>query len=169
MPSAKIRGSWGLVGNNRIDDYKYQATVNVSQGYNFGNTIYPVAAFDAVNPDLKWETTRMFNIGADLSFLNNALTFSGEYYVNDTYDILITIPVPGLYGGGSPIQNAGKVQNKGWELSARYNLRTGKVNHTFPGKLYDSKHKVTDVKGTCWIHGYDVTTSVIDGYPVDSY
>lgn len=169
MPSAKIRSSWGLVGNNRIDDYRYQATVNVSQGYNFGNTMYSVAAFDAVNPDLKWETTRMFNIGADLSFLNNALTFSGEYYVNDTYDILITIPVPGLYGGGSPIQNAGKVQNKGWELSARYNLKTGKVNHTISANLSDSKNKVTDLKGTYWINGYDVTTIVKEGYPIDSY
>jgi TonB-linked SusC/RagA family outer membrane protein len=169
MSSAKIRGSWGLVGNNRIEDYKYQATVNVSQGYNFGNTMVPVASFDAANPDLKWETTRMFNIGADLSFLNNALTFSGEYYVNDTYDILITIPVPGLYGGNSPIQNAGKVQNKGWELSARYNLVTGKVNHTFSGSLSDSKNKVIDLKGTYWINGYDVNTIVREGYPIDSY
>lgn len=169
MSSAKVRGSWGLVGNNRIEDYKYQATVNVSQGYNFGNTIYPVASFDAVNPDLKWETTRMFNIGADLSFLNNTLTFSGEYYVNDTYNILIAIPVTGVYGGGSPIQNAGKVQNKGWELSARYYLRTGKVNHTFSASLADSKNKVIDLKGTYWINGYDVASIVKEGYPIDSY
>lgn len=169
MPSAKIRGSWGLVGNNRIDDYKYQATVQITQGYNFGNNIVPVAAFDAVNPDLTWETTRMFNIGADLSFLNNALTFSAEYYINDTYDILITIPVPGLYGGGAPIQNAGKVRNKGWELSARYNLKTGKINHSFSGSLSDSKNKVTDLKGTYWTDGYDVTTIVKEGYPVGSY
>ncbi len=169
MPSAKIRTSWGLVGNNRIEDYKYQATVNVSQGYNFGDTMYPVASFDAVNPDLKWETTRMFNVGADLGFFNNALTFSGEYYINDTYDILIAIPVPGLYGGGAPIQNAGKVQNKGWELSARYQLRTGEVDHTISANLSDSKNKVTDLKGTYWINGYDVNTIVKEGYPIDSY
>jgi TonB-linked SusC/RagA family outer membrane protein len=169
MPSAKIRGSWGLVGNNRIDDYKYQATVNVSQGYNFGNNIVSVASFDAVNTDLRWETTRMLNIGADLGFLNNALTFSGEYYINDAYDILIAIPVPGLYGSGSPIQNAGKVRNKGWELSARYNLKTGKVNHTFSGSLSDSKNEVIDLKGTYWTAGYDVTTIVKEGYPIDSY
>ncbi|MDR3142955.1 MAG: TonB-dependent receptor [Tannerellaceae bacterium] len=169
MPSVKIRGSWGLVGNNRIDNYKYQATVNVSQGYNFGNTIYPVAAFDAVNPDLKWETTSMYNIGVDLSFLTNALTFSGEYYFNDTYDILVNIPVPGLYGGGSPIQNAGKVRNKGWELSARYNLRTGKVNHNFSASLADSQNKVIDLKGTYWINGSDVTSIVKEGYPINSY
>jgi len=169
IPSAKIRGSWGLVGNNRIDDYRYQATVRVSQGYNFENTMVPVASFDAVNPDLKWETTRMYNIGVDLSFLKNALTFTGEYYVNDTYDILITIPVPGLYGGGSPIQNAGEVRNQGWELSARYNLRTGKVNHTISGNLSDSKNKVIDLKETYWINGYDVNTIVKEGYPIDSY
>lgn len=169
MPSAKIRGSWGLVGNNRIGDYQYQATVNVSQGYNFGNTIYSVASFDAVNPDLKWETTSMLNIGADVNFLNNALTFSAEYYVNNTYDILINIPVPGLYGVGSPFQNAGKVRNAGWELSLRYNLRTGNVNHTFSANLSDSHNKVIDLKGTYWINGLDVTTIVKEGYPINSY
>ncbi|MBD1431855.1 TonB-dependent receptor [Sphingobacterium sp. DN00404] len=169
MPSAKIRSSWGLVGNNRIADYQYQATVNVSQGYNFGDTMFPVASFDAVNPDLRWETTQMFNIGADLGFLNNALTLSGEYYVNDTYDILIAIPVPGLFGGGTPIQNAGKVRNKGWELAARYQFRTGGVDHTISGNLSDSKNKVIDIKGTEWINGFDVNTIVREGYPIDSY
>src|SRR5690606_32393682 len=53
LPSVKLRTSWGLVGNNRIADYQYQATVNVVQGYNFGNTMFPVASFDAVNPDLR--------------------------------------------------------------------------------------------------------------------
>ncbi|TJY66611.1 TonB-dependent receptor [Sphingobacterium alkalisoli] len=169
IPSAKIRSSWGLVGNNRIADYQYQATVNVSQGYNFGDTMYPVASFDAVNPDLRWETTQMFNIGADLGFLNNALTVSGEYYVNDTYDILIAIPVPGLFGGGTPIQNAGKVQNKGWEIAARYQFKTGGVDHTVSGNLSDSKNKVIDLKGTDWINGFDVNTVVREGYPIDSY
>ncbi len=169
MNSAKLRSSWGLVGNNRIADYQYQATVNVSQGYNFGNTIYPVASFDAVNPDLRWETTRMFNVGADLGFFNNALTLSGEYYVNDTYDILIGIPVPGLFGGGTPIQNAGRVQNKGWELAARYLFNTGAVNHSISGNISDSKNKVIDLKGTEWINGFDVNTIVREGYPIDSY
>ncbi len=169
MPSAKIRSSWGLVGNNRIADYQYQATVNVSQGYNFGDTMFPVASFDAVNPDLRWETTQMFNIGADLGFLNNALTLSGEYYVNDTYDILIAIPVPGLFGGGTPIQNAGKVRNKGWELAARYQFTTGGVDHTVSGNLSDSKNKVIDIKGTEWINGFDVNTIVREGYPINSY
>ncbi|MBE8720718.1 SusC/RagA family TonB-linked outer membrane protein [Sphingobacterium pedocola] len=169
MPSAKIRSSWGLVGNNRIDDYSYQATVNVTQGYNFGNTIYPVASFDAVNPDLRWETTQMFNVGADLGFLNNALTLTGEYYVNDTYDILIEIPVPGMFGGGTPIQNAGKVQNKGWEFAARYQFNTGAVNHTISANVSDSKNKVIDLKGTQWINGSDVNTVVREGYPIESY
>ena len=169
LPFAKIRTSWGLVGNNRIADYQYQATVNVAQGYNFGDTMYPVANFDVANADLRWETTSMYNIGADLGFLNNALTFSGEYFVNDTYDILINIPVPGVFGGGAPIQNAGRVQNKGWELSARYQLRTGQVDHTIAANFSDSKNKVIDLRGTYWINGSDVNTIVQEGYPIDSY
>lgn len=169
LPSVKLRTSWGLVGNNRIADYQYQATVNVVQGYNFGNTMFPVASFDAVNPDLRWETTSMFNIGADLGLLKNKLTLSAEYYVNDTYDILIAIPVPSLYGAGAPIQNAGRVQNKGWEVAARYLFNTGNVNHTLSANISDSKNKVIDIKGTEWISGFDVNTIVREGYPIHSY
>lgn len=169
LPSLKLRTSWGLVGNNRIADYQYQATVNVVQGYNFGDTMVPVASFDAVNPDLKWETTSMFNVGADLGLFKNNLTLSAEYYVNDTYDILIAIPVPSLYGAGAPIQNAGKVKNKGWEFSARYLLNTGNVNHTLSANISDSKNEVIDIKGTEWISGFDVNTIVREGYPIHSY
>ncbi len=169
LPFAKVRGSWGLVGNNRIADYQYQATVNVAQGYNFGDTMFPVANFGVANADLRWETTRMLNIGADLGFLNNALTVTGEYYVNDTYDILINIPVPGVFGSGAPIQNAGKVRNKGWEFSARYQLKTGQVDHTIAANFADSKNEVIDLKGTYWIDGFDVNTIVQEGYPISSY
>lgn len=169
MPSLKLRSSWGLVGNNRIDDYQYQSSVSVSNGYNFGNNVVNTAWFEASNPDLKWETTQMFNVGTDISFLNNALTLSADYFVNDTYDILIKIPVPGVYGGGAPIQNAGKVRNSGWELALRYNLKTGDFNHTFSGNLSDSKNKVLDVKGTRWINGTDINTIVQEGYPINSY
>ncbi|NGM73637.1 SusC/RagA family TonB-linked outer membrane protein [Sphingobacterium sp. SGL-16] len=169
LPSLKLRSSWGLVGNNRIADYQYQATVNVVQGYNFGDTMFPVSSFDAVNPDLRWETTSMFNIGADIGLLNNSLNLTAEYYVNDTYDILIAIPVPSLYGAGAPIQNAGKVQNKGWEFSARYLFNTGNVNHTVSANISDSRNEVIDIKGTEWISGFDVNTIVREGYPIHSY
>lgn len=169
MESVKVRGSWGLVGNNRIDDYLYQATVSVSNGYNFGNTMVNSADYGSANPDLTWETTEMFNIGADFTFFNNSLTFTADFFNNTTRDILVNIPVPGTYGGGSPMQNAGKVRNRGWEISARYNLKTGSVNHTVSGNLSDSQNKVLDVKGTEWINGGDINTIVREGYPMNSY
>lgn len=169
LSSVKLRSSWGLVGNNRIDDYLYQATVSVYNGYNYGDQVVNIANYGSANPDLKWETTSMFDIGVDLGFFDNALTFTADYFNNVTNDILINIPIPGIYGGGSPIQNAGKVQNRGWEISARYNLTSGAFKHSFSGSLSDSQNKVLDTKGTEWISGHDINTIVREGYPINSY
>ncbi|MBK5720810.1 TonB-dependent receptor [Dysgonomonas sp. Marseille-P4677] len=169
LSSVKLRSSWGLVGNNRIEDYLYQATVSVYNGYNFGDKVVNVANYGSANSDLKWETTSMFDVGVDLGFLNNALTFTADFFNNTTNDILIGIPMPGIYGGGSPVQNAGKVRNRGWEISARYNLSTGAFKHSLSGSLSDSQNKVLDTKGTEWISGHDITTIVREGYPINSY
>lgn len=170
LTSAKIRSSIGLVGNNRIGDYQYQANVNAGQGYNFGGKVVPVATFDPYNADIKWETTRMFNIGADLDFFkNNTLSLSADYFMNNTYDILIGLPLPGLYGSAAPIQNGGKVHTRGWELSARYNLKTGGIRHWISASLSDSKNKVADLGGAYFINGTDITTIVKEGYPINAY
>ncbi|MGV8095059.1 MAG: SusC/RagA family TonB-linked outer membrane protein [Mangrovibacterium sp.] len=169
VPSLKLRSSWGLVGNNRIDDYQYQSTVSITNGYNFGSNIVNVAGFSSVNADLKWETTRMFNVGADAGLLNNTLNLTFDYFHNMTYDILVNLPVPGTYGGGAPIQNAGKVKNYGWEISATHNLKLGDFRQTISVNVSDSRNEVVDTKGTEWINGLDVNTIIREGYPINSY
>lgn len=169
VPSLKIRGSWGLVGNNRIDLYQYMQTVSVSNNISFGDTIVPTAYFSSANPDIKWETTRMADIGFDLGLLNNDLNISFDYFNNMTRDILVNLPVPGLFGNGSPVQNAGKVSTCGWELALSYHLTTGPMVHHFAGNVSDSFNKVVDVKGTEIIGGYDVNTIIKEGYPLYSY
>ena len=169
IQSLKIRSSWGLVGNNRISDYQYQSTVSTVNGYNFGNNIVNVANFSAANSGLTWETTRMLNFGVDAGFLNNSLTLSADYFENMTRDILIALPVPGTFGGGAPIQNAGKVKNYGWELSASYNVTLGKVKQVISANVSDSQNEVVDTKGTEWINGFDVNTIIREGYPINSY
>lgn len=169
ISSMKLRGSWGLVGNNRISDYAYMSAVSVVSGYNFGNNVVNIASFLEANADIKWETTSMLNAAVDLGFFKNSLNITFEYFSNTTRDILVNLPVPGTFGGGSPIQNAAKVRNRGWEVSANYQVKTGKVSHYFSGNLSDNKNEVLDTKGEYWINGYDVNTIIIEGYPMNSY
>ena len=169
VPSLKIRGSWGLVGNNRIGAYQYMQTVSVKNGISFGDKLAQTAEFASANPDLKWETTRMANIGFELGLLNNDLNITFDCFNNRTKDILVNLPVPGLFGNGVPIQNAGKVETRGWELSVNYRLKTGPVVHNFAGNISDSFNEVIDTRGTEIIGGSDVQTIIKEGYPLYSY
>ena len=169
VPSLKIRGSWGLVGNNRIGAYQYMQTVSVTNGISFGDKLAQTATFASANPDLKWETTRMANIGFELGLLNNDLNITFDCFNNRTKDILVNLPVPGLFGNGAPIQNAGKVETRGWELSVNYRLKTGPVVHNFAGNISDSFNEVIDTRGTEIIGGSDVQTIIKEGYPLYSY
>ena len=169
VPSLKIRGSWGLVGNNRIGAYQYMQTVSVTNGISFGDKLAQTATFASANPDLKWETTRMANIGFELGLLNNDLNITFDCFNNRTKDILVNLPVPGLFGNGAPIQNAGKVETRGWELSVSYRLKTGPVVHNFSGNISDSFNEVIDTRGTEIIGGSDVQTIIKEGYPLYSY
>lgn len=171
MPSLKIRSSWGQAGNNTIDDYAYQANIGTTPGYNFGSSMVNTATVYATNPLLKWETTNMFNIGADISLLKNALTITADFFNNNTHDILFKRDVPTIVGlpeSKNP-ENLAKVQNRGWELSARYNLKTGNVEHVFSANISDSKNKVTDVKGEVLISGGEVNAIIKEGYAINSY
>lgn len=171
VSSMKLRGSWGLVGNNRIDDYAYMSTVAVAPGYNFGNNVVNVASFTAANPDIKWESTSMVDLGLDLGFFDNSLNITLGYFNYTTNDILVKLPVPGMFGIGKefPVQNAAKVRNQGWEVSANYRFNTGDFEHTIAGNLSDSKNKVLDTRGEYWINGTDVNTIIREGYAMNSY
>jgi TonB-linked SusC/RagA family outer membrane protein len=169
LPSLKVRSSLGLVGNNRISDYAYIPSVSIANGYSFNNNVVSVSNVSSVNTNLKWETTRMFDIGTDIGFLDNSLNLVFDYFHNMTYDILIGLPVPSTFGGGSPIQNAGKVQNAGWEFSVNYKFKTGKMQHSLSANVFDSKNKVVDTHGQEWINGYDINTIIKEGYPINSY
>ena len=169
IPSLKLRGSWGLVGNNRIGAYRYMQTVSVTQNYNFGNSLAPTAYFSSVDPNIKWETTRMADIGLDLGLLKNDLNLSFDFFGNRTRDILVSLPVPGMFGNGAPTANAATVDSYGWEFSLNYHFRTGQVNHNIAGNLADSWNTVVDTKGETLYYGYDVVSVIKEGYPLYSY
>ena len=109
----KIKTSIGWTGNQNIDDF-------ASQGLWSGGGIYNSEAgllhSQLANPDLKWETTRQWNIGIEGSFLNGRLSFEFDYYNKYTYDLLLSTPIPGKTGFSKIYSNEGEMSNKGVEL-----------------------------------------------------
>jgi len=114
----KFRFGWGQVGNDRIAPYAWYGTV--APGYNYvigGNIVPGIAAETLENQDLKWETTVQTDIGVDLTFLDNRLNVIMDYYVKNTEDLLLGMPIPTSTGFTSSIQNVGEIKNKGFEFT----------------------------------------------------
>src|SRR5690606_31911632 len=111
----KLRGSWGITGNSEIPVYNSQANLNA---YNYvfgGNLVLGLADARLSNPGLKWETTKMVNVGLDLSLLDNRLNLTAEYFFNHTEDLLLYVTVPSSLGFNSILKNSGSLENKGFE------------------------------------------------------
>lgn len=87
-------------------------------GTGSGSLVSGYKPSDVENPDLTWEKTSMFNVGADLSLLGGYFNLTAEYYYANTTDMLLEVPIPHLTGYSTTLMNIGKVNNRGWELSA---------------------------------------------------
>jgi TonB-linked SusC/RagA family outer membrane protein len=109
----KVKASIGWTGNQDIDDFASQGLW--AGGANYGDTA-GITSSQLSNPNLKWETTRQWNIGIETSLLSNRLSFEVDYYNKYTYNLLLNTPVPGKTGYSSTIQNIGAMSNKGFEL-----------------------------------------------------
>lgn len=126
LSELKLKGSFGVLGNQNVGNYPYQNILNSGYNYPFGGGISPgVARKTIVDPDLKWESTRTADVGVEGSFLNRALTFSATYYDRYTYDILVSPggSVSNVLGFDVGLQNSGKLKNKGWEFMLGYQKR----------------------------------------------
>lgn len=133
LSSGKLRMGWGVTGNNRVEEYARFARLSQEQAgngsyndptgythgvYSYNNTIvkgtFPISL---ANNNLKWETTGQWNVGLDLTFLNERITTTIDYYNKITSDLLIKATLPISSGFGSAMKNIGKVQNQGLELT----------------------------------------------------
>lgn len=120
LDQLKLRGGYGVLGNQEIDNYQYSSTITTGINYPDGNGGLLQGAFpkNFTNPDIKWEETAMTNVGIDFMAFNNRLSLTADYYVKNTKDILLTVPIPISSGGANdPIRNAGKIRNNGFEFN----------------------------------------------------
>lgn len=135
----KVRASYGLLGNDNITPFAYQALYG-NGSYNGKPAIYPN---NIPNADLKWETTSQLDLGLDVAFFEDRLTLSADYYIKQTHDLLMSRPLPESSGFSSISENVGELQNKGVELTLGYNGNLGPVRWNSSLNLSANRNKVT--------------------------
>ena len=145
----KLRASYGSLGNNATTSYYMYQTLFATANYVLnGNIAGGLAQTVLANPELTWEKTYMTNIGIDLALLDNRLSGTVDIYNKSTKGILISLPAPLEHGTSTvPNQNAGEVNNKGFDLDLHWNDRIGKVTYSLGFNLGFVNNKVTKFQG----------------------
>ena len=129
----KLRASWGITGNDNLNPYVYAQSYNAGLTYIVGGaTTTGVAITQLANPRVRWESVQQTDIGIDASFFRNSLSFTADYFIRNSSDLLYkNIPVPSSIGVTNlQAENAANLVNKGIELSANYRGRVKKINYT---------------------------------------
>ena len=146
VSSLKIRGGYGITGNDAIGDFGYLALVGGGRNYTFGNpgviyTGYSPNAPD--NPDLKWEETSQTNIGFEARLLQG-FDLNFDYYIKETSGILQNVDIPGYVGAsGSPLGNVADMKNTGLEFELSYRKSFGDLNFKASGNVSYLENEVT--------------------------
>ncbi|WP_367772457.1 TonB-dependent receptor [Flavobacterium sp. WC2421] len=148
VSNIKLRGGYGILGNNTIPTYFFATTTNSFAGYDFNNALAPgTTVVSALDPNVHWEETRTTNVALELGLLNNDLQFTAEYYVKKSTDLLIGVPLPFSTGAfpASVTTNAGAVRNNGLEFSATYNNDHNAFKYSISANLGTLNNKVLQI------------------------
>lgn len=175
----KVRAGWGETGNQNIPNAAIYNTLNVGTNSIVGkdeSTALGIAPLTPGNANLKWETTITTNIGLDLALFNNAITFTADYFIKNTSDMLMATPI--LYSSGyanSPYTNAGNIQNKGLEFTANYTKTIKDFSFNVGGNISFIRNKVTALasEGSVILTGdgnnfYNISRTEV-GHPLASF
>jgi TonB-linked SusC/RagA family outer membrane protein len=175
----KLRGSWGRVGNDQIASNLYNplATLNVPYFYN-GAEYLGISFNQAVDKNLKWETTEEFDLGLDFSVLKSRLSGSVDVYDKKTNNALINIAFNGQVLGDIDnlyTTNAASFSNKGVEFSLNWNDKISKDwNYNISGNIAFNANKITGLNGGQALSSGSVgnqgfTTKSDNGQPIGSF
>ncbi|MEB2774696.1 TonB-dependent receptor [Algoriphagus sp. D3-2-R+10] len=141
----KWRASYGLTGNQAISPYQTLARFSTSYTIIDGVPVNAVRPTTVANDDLTWETTQQFDLGADISFFENRLNITADYYKSITSDLLFSVPLPSYSGYSSQLQNLGKVENKGFELALNTVNTTGAFQWNTGFNISFNRNKVLEL------------------------
>ncbi len=177
VSSLKLRGSWGETGNNTVDPYTFFQGITLGTNYSLNNSVVRTAAPGAlVNRGLTWESTTQWNVGVDAELWDGLLGVTVDYWQKRTEGILLNLPIPDLVGLGGPPQNAGVVDNAGWEVSLSHTNQVGdEFNYRVEANLSDFQSEVVDLARTGpFIEGNTITRvgsslNAVYGYKTDGF
>lgn len=166
----KLRGSWGKLGNDRVDPFQYLSTYVMGDGAILGESPEKDKGFTPGrigNPYITWEKVDTKNIGIEGTFWNQKLSFSVEYFNQYRKDILTPkqSSIPDYTGLTLPDQNIGEVKNQGFELMLNHRSKIGNVNYFIGGNLTFTKNKIIFFDEAENIPEWQRRT----GHPIDSW
>lgn len=119
----KLRASWGKNGNENIGNFQYVALTSTNNNAIFGNPgsiAVGTKPSQLANPDLRWEESNQTDVGIDLGFLSNRITFTADWFLKNTEGMLMRMSLPQYVGESIPFGNVGKMRNWGLEFDLGY-------------------------------------------------
>ena len=172
----KLRTSWGVTGNQDIGNYNSIMTLSAGSVWLGGASQPAVHPARKPNPNLRWEETAQLNFGLDYGIFEGRISGSLNYFIKDTRDLLLNLPLPKSSGYSSILKNVGSMRNKGFEFEID-SRNIVQENFTWRSTLNFSmvENEVTDLGGDIEeIHmGYaklsGTTTITKEGVPLNSY
>ncbi len=146
----KLRLGFGVVGNQNIADYGFMSLYNatstgtIDKGYTYSFT----STGRRGTPDISWEKQQQYNIGLDMSFLDDRILFNVDAFLINNKDLLMSHAIPTTTGYSTTIENIGAIQNKGLEFALNANLiQTRDFSWNFNATVSMDKNKVTALYG----------------------
>ncbi|MER3470921.1 MAG: SusC/RagA family TonB-linked outer membrane protein [Chitinophagaceae bacterium] len=169
----KLRASYGENGNEGLVDPTTGASIYyayVPYYYASGTGTYNPPSRPA-NPDLKWETNKIFNLGLDFSILKNRVQGTIEYFERGSDNLLFDVPLPISTGNLSVFKNVGRMENKGWELQLGYNaVRAANFDWRIDLNLTHYKNKITKLPSEIAAKGAVTgTKKLFEGHGIYDY
>ena len=142
----KLRASYGISGNTALSPYQSLASLSSTKYVEVDDQESVGWAPDELgNTDLKWETTSQIDIGMDLGILNGAILMTLDYYKKTTSDLLASVPLPPSLGYSSTLQNLGKIQNQGLELSINAEVLSNDFGWNIIANVSGNRNKVLEL------------------------
>jgi TonB-linked SusC/RagA family outer membrane protein len=139
----KLKTSIGVTGNSEIANF---ASRGLYTSTYFGNRagLYPT---QLANNDLSWEKTTQWDVGAEFAIVNNRISGGVDYYVKNTKDLLLSLPINSTSGYSSTLRNLGKMTNKGWDIYVNTKNIDGKFKWSTGFNISTYKNEITDLNG----------------------